>query len=459
MNLTQLAFLRIRVSALLIALSAGLVFIGVQPIRAQSFGSQDRDRGVTMLRIVKEDIRKNYYDPSFHGIDLDARFKAAEEKMKLTKSNAEVFGIIAQTLIEFNDSHTAFLPPSRSAKVEYGWLMKMFADNCYVTQVRPHSDADAKGLKPGDLVLSIDGIQPTRANTWVFYYLYYQLAPRPSINVVVKSPGEQPRPLELKAKVETGSLVVDVTEATGMVLHRLEREEEDEEILDWMMEGLQATSCKLQVDANWNIVETSGRNGGHGYRFYPDKLKGEGFFIAAVRKSDGSTFTYPRNKKQGLDKLSRKDVEELRPWIAEKEPLFFFRHDEFVRALPASLAEDLQFLQSFCYLKKAGVLLGQPTMKEFIPEHELALSILAGRQIPAMELSRDEAIEYLRKEEVQVRKEEIRGSGDDLQAASERRRGWSLVRYKGQNLGWVKVLPNRINNYYPKEWRILKRSP
>ena len=232
MNLTQLAFLRIRVSALLIALSAGLVFIGVQPIRAQSFGSQDRDRGVTMLRIVKEDIRKNYYDPSFHGIDLDARFKAAEEKMKLTKSNAEVFGIIAQTLIEFNDSHTAFLPPSRSAKVEYGWLMKMFADNCYVTQVRPHSDADAKGLKPGDLVLSIDGIQPTRANTWVFYYLYYQLAPRPSINVVVKSPGEQPRPLELKAKVETGSLVVDVTEATGMVLHRLEREEEDEEILN-----------------------------------------------------------------------------------------------------------------------------------------------------------------------------------------------------------------------------------
>ncbi|TAJ53096.1 MAG: hypothetical protein EPO58_10940, partial [Chitinophagaceae bacterium] len=23
-------------------------------------------------------------------------------------------------------------------------------------------------------------------------------------------------------------------------------------------------------------------------------------------------------------------------------------------------------------------------------------------------------------------------------------------------LGWVKVLPNRVNNYYPAEWRILK---
>src|SRR5437762_2845699 len=232
MHLIQSAILRIRVSALLIAFNACLIFSGVQPIRAQSFGSQDRDRGATMLRIVKEDIKKNYYDPNFHGIDLDERFKAAEEKMKLTKSNAEVFGIIAQTLIDFNDSHTVFLPPSRSAKVEYGWLMKMFGDNCYVTQVRPHSDADAKGLKPGDLVLSIDGIQPTRANTWIFYYLYYQLAPRPSINVVVQSPGEPGRKLELKAKVQTGSLVVDVTEATGMVLHRLEREEEDEEILN-----------------------------------------------------------------------------------------------------------------------------------------------------------------------------------------------------------------------------------
>ncbi len=183
-----------------------------------------------MLKTVKEDIRKDYYDPNFHGIDLDARFRVAEEKMKLAKSNAEVFGIIAQTLMDFNDSHTVFFPPSRSSTVEYGWLMKMFGDNCYVTQVRPHSDAEAKGLKPGDLVQSIDGIHPTRANTWIFYYLYYQLAPRPSINVIVQSPGEQPRQLELAARVQTGKLVVDLT--SGVDIQRLEREEADDEILN-----------------------------------------------------------------------------------------------------------------------------------------------------------------------------------------------------------------------------------
>lgn len=220
--------------------------------------------------------------------------------------------------------------------------------------------------------------------------------------------------------------------------------EEDEEILDWMMDVLQASSCRLMTDRAWNIVESQGRRGGYGYRCYPDKLRGEGFFIAAVQKIEGDTFSYPRQKKQGLEKLSRSQAEELRPWIGEGRELFFFRHEGFVRAAPARIAEDIAYLQSFCYLKKAGVLMGQQGGKEFIPEHELALSVIAGRQLPALELSKEEAIEYLRKEEIHT---------------EQGRRGWALVRYQGQNLGWVKILPNRVNNYYPKEWRILKRMP
>ena len=220
--------------------------------------------------------------------------------------------------------------------------------------------------------------------------------------------------------------------------------EEDEEILDWIMDALQASSCRLVTDPAWNIVESQGKRGGYGYRCYPDKLRGEGFFIAAVQKNEGDTFSYPRQKKQGLEKLSRSQAEELRPWIGDGRELFFFRHEGFVHAVPARIAEDIAYLQSFCYLKKAGVLMGKQGGKEFIPEHELALSVIAGRQLPALELSRDEAIEYLRKEEIRT---------------EQGRRGWALVRYQGQNLGWVKILPNRVNNYYPKEWRILKRMP
>ena len=230
MNRPKSSFPAIRVAAVFIVFQTCLLFLTVSPALSQSFSSQDRERGLTMLKTVKEDIRKNYYDPGFRGIDIDARFKLAEDKMKLTKSNAEVFGIIAQALLEFNDSHTSFVPPQRSARIDYGWLMKTFGDDCYVTEVKPHSDADAKGLRPGDLVQSIDGIRPNKANLWVFYYLYYQLAPRPIVKMIVQSPSEQPRPLEIKARIQTGKKTVDLTDTID--LNRLWREEEDADVVN-----------------------------------------------------------------------------------------------------------------------------------------------------------------------------------------------------------------------------------
>ena len=227
MNRTLSYLYTVRAIGLILA-QACLILVVSSPCLSQSFSGQDRERGMAMLKAVREDMRKDYYDPGFHGIDLEARFKQAEDKMKLTKSNAEVFGVIAQVLLELNDSHTYFLPPQRTARIDYGWLMKTFGDDCYVTEVRPHSDAEAKGLKPGDLVLSIDGIRPNKANLWVFYYLYYALAPRPLVKMVVQSPGEQFRQLELKPRIQTGKKVVDLTETFD--LNRLWREEEDEEI-------------------------------------------------------------------------------------------------------------------------------------------------------------------------------------------------------------------------------------
>ena len=34
-------------------------------------------------------------------------------------------------------------------------------------------------------------------------------------------------------------------------------------------------------------------------------------------------------------------------------------------------------------------------------------------------------------------------------------KGWHVLTYLNIRLGWVKLLPNRSNNYYPNEWRIL----
>ncbi|MBA3356824.1 MAG: hypothetical protein H0U18_12980, partial [Pyrinomonadaceae bacterium] len=59
--------------------------------------SMDRDRGRMMLSVIKSDLKKNYYDPNFHGLDIEARFKEADEKIKQAASLGQIFGIIAQT--------------------------------------------------------------------------------------------------------------------------------------------------------------------------------------------------------------------------------------------------------------------------------------------------------------------------------------------------------------------------
>jgi 16S rRNA C967 or C1407 C5-methylase (RsmB/RsmF family)/NOL1/NOP2/fmu family ribosome biogenesis protein len=219
-------------------------------------------------------------------------------------------------------------------------------------------------------------------------------------------------------------------------------QEENEDVLDWITEDLGATSCRLQVSPDWNIVETTGKKGAYGYRFYPDRLKGEGFFIACLRKNDGAAYTPPR-KRSTPEKPAKKDEERMGAWIRPETPLFFFHHQELIYGLPATLAADLSIIQSSCYLKRAGVPLGKFSVKEFIPEHDLALSTLIDPALPGLPLSREQALHYLRKDELHP---------------DEGRRGWTLVQYSGLNLGWIKILPGRTNNYYPKEWRILRRE-
>lgn len=218
--------------------------------------------------------------------------------------------------------------------------------------------------------------------------------------------------------------------------------EEDEDVLDWMVTEFDANSCRLQTDSEWNIIETTGKYGGYGYRFYPHRLKGEGFFIAAVRKNDGADFTTPRRLNQP-EKPAKKDQEMIRHWIQPANPLGFFTHQEQIHAVPETRLTDLAVLQSALYLKEAGITIGHAAAKDFIPHHHLAMSTMVHPDVPVLPVDRDQALQYLRKEELHP---------------NSAHRGWTLVQYEDRNLGWIKALPQRANNYYPKEWRILKRE-
>ena len=71
---------------------------------AQTIGFE-RERGREMLGVIKSDIKKNYYDPSFHGIDIEGRFRVADERIKQATSVGQIQAIMAQVLVDFDDSH------------------------------------------------------------------------------------------------------------------------------------------------------------------------------------------------------------------------------------------------------------------------------------------------------------------------------------------------------------------
>jgi C-terminal processing protease CtpA/Prc len=177
------------------------------PARAQQLGPYDRDSARAMLAMIRDDLKNNYYDPSLRGMNLDEKFKEADERIKAAQTRDQLMIPIAQLLLGLDDSHTVFLPPGRAARIEYGWRVQMIGDRCFVTALKPKSDAEAK-LKPGDEVISIDGFRPTRSTLWKMGYRYYALAPARAVRFVVQSPGEaQPREVTVESKIELGQAV------------------------------------------------------------------------------------------------------------------------------------------------------------------------------------------------------------------------------------------------------------
>ncbi|HEY0348729.1 MAG TPA: S41 family peptidase [Pyrinomonadaceae bacterium] len=155
-----------------------------------------------MLKVVKQQIKENYYDPNFHGVDLEARFALAEDKIKEASSDGQVIGVIAQAVLDLNDSHTLLVPPLKGAVVVYGWRMKMIGDACYVTAVMRGSDAESKGLRAGDRILALNGFEPTRDSLWKMKYYFYELRPQSRVRVTAQTPEGQRRELEILTKLE-----------------------------------------------------------------------------------------------------------------------------------------------------------------------------------------------------------------------------------------------------------------
>lgn len=175
------------------------------------------------------------------------------------------------------------------------------------------------------------------------------------------------------------------------------------------------------------------------FRFLPHKVRGEGFFTAVFQKdgqSEGrATRRGPRN--DYFRAPSRKEVDAINKLFPSPADHIISKNNELHR-LPCEY-ETFSYLLGKLFITKPGLLLGELIREEIIPAHDVAMIPNECSVFPSIEVEEATALAYLRKEDIKIETPII---------------GWALLTFKGVNLGWIKVLKNRVNNYYPKEWKI-----
>jgi 16S rRNA C967 or C1407 C5-methylase (RsmB/RsmF family)/NOL1/NOP2/fmu family ribosome biogenesis protein len=218
---------------------------------------------------------------------------------------------------------------------------------------------------------------------------------------------------------------------------------EDEQILDWLADEYEVSSHSVTVPEEWGIVTVaSPKHQLTGYRFFPHKTKGEGFFIAVLQKKEAAaTFYYPKYK----GAHSKKAEEQARYLLNDKQFAFLENDRKEFAAIHPGHQPDWHLLKEGLYLRKAGILLGEMAHKDWIPAHDVALAIDRNNALPSVALNTEQALLFLKKEEVKW--------------PEELKKGWYIVTYNGNGLGWIKALSNRVNNYLPKHWRIRMSLP
>ena len=267
---------------------------------------------------------------------------------------------------------------------------------------------------------------------------------------------------------------------------------EDEENIAWICEELGAKPIALSdIDPSWNITgnlldrekpdadcnASDACNQKHPvYRFLPGKTKGEGIFLAVLRKHGEADETTAlanailSEKKKGKDRGNKKGnkggkgnqggkgnkgntVWSMIPgnWLHSTTDTTdegeygmgyaYQMNDEDIYAIPQRWQNIYEKAKSTLKVIHAGIKLGTDKGKGVIPDQSLALSTMLNKEaFPQVELSYEDAIRYLRKEAVNL--------------PDGTPKGYVLVTYREVPLGWEKNIGNRANNLYPQEWKI-----
>jgi NOL1/NOP2/sun family putative RNA methylase len=216
---------------------------------------------------------------------------------------------------------------------------------------------------------------------------------------------------------------------------------ENEENLKYLLETYDVEFIPLDTVDKW-AIETVEDNGIIGYRFFPHRVMGEGFFLSVLQKSDNQSESRLPSK-SSFSEPSKKIKDQASDWVLRSEEKKLINRNDRIQFFPMSKAADIELIAKNMRTVLAGTFMTTIKHDKLIPEHSLALSIDLNRDVfNQAPVDYETALQYLRKDPITI------------QAATK---GFCFLTYQDLPMGWVNVLDNRINNMYPSEWRIRMR--
>ncbi|MBQ8541943.1 MAG: RsmF rRNA methyltransferase first C-terminal domain-containing protein [Bacteroidaceae bacterium] len=215
---------------------------------------------------------------------------------------------------------------------------------------------------------------------------------------------------------------------------------EDEECVQWIASELGAEPVALQVDSAWGITPSLTDSALPVYRFIPGFTRGEGFFLAVLRKEGSVPVVQPRPAK--MQPVAAKMKAEVAGWLKVPADFDIIMQGENITALPREHSAAMVALQQKLRVLHAGVPLATVKNNKLLPLHTLAMSEALERDaFNCVAVEREQALAYLHREALAFPGAPV---------------GHLLLIYDGAPIGFVKNVGNRANNLYPAEWRIRK---
>ncbi|MDE6416672.1 MAG: RNA methyltransferase RsmF [Duncaniella sp.] len=187
------------------------------------------------------------------------------------------------------------------------------------------------------------------------------------------------------------------------------------------------------------------------YRFMPHRLRGEGLFVAVIRKPGHSSplgdDSVPAGKRKdsrnrrhdtGRSSAARDIAASL---VDRPESFGIIETSDAITLFPEKWMPLLKRVERCTTVVQAGITAATIKGRDVIPHHSLAMSTAMNREaFPEVALSLDDARDFLRR--------------NTLTLPPDTPRGYVTVTYGGLPLGFMKHLGNRSNNLYPADYRI-----